>query len=294
MSTYIPLQARRTKLKSILTMLTLIPCLLTVSAISTAQTELKAPDSNDAMIQSLEPADILVVFAHPDDETFATGTFTKLSANGKRIQLVYATSGDAGGDRTGQGLKGDALGRHRESEMVQASQILNVSAEPLFLRYPDGFVRDNWDSILADVESIMQQTQPEIVITFGPDGYYGHRDHLAISQIAERAFDGLGISSNLLHVAIPRSLDNLIVQAGGGSRYNPVEDKYITYIVNVRGQIEQRIGAMEAHASQFDDQTIGQMRTLGTATGIEGFVEVRNLGESGTLSTMFAEGDKED
>lgn len=281
-------------MRSILSMLTLVPCLLSVSAISTAQTDLQAPNSKDAMIASLEPADILVVFAHPDDETFATGSFTKLSANGKRIQLIYATSGDAGGDRTGQGLSGDALGKHRENEMTQAAQVLNVSTEPLFLRYPDGFVRDNWDSILTDVEAIMQQTQPDIVVTFGPDGYYGHRDHLAISQIAERAFDQLGIASHLLHVAIPSSVNDLIVQAGGGSRYKPVAEKYITYMVNVRGQIEQRIAAMEAHSSQFDEQTIGLMRLLGTVSGMEGFVEVRNLGESGTLSTMFAEGDEED
>jgi LmbE family N-acetylglucosaminyl deacetylase len=56
------------------------------------------------MIASLAPVDILAVFAHPDYETFASGTFTKLSANGQRIQLVYATSGHAGGDLTGQGL----------------------------------------------------------------------------------------------------------------------------------------------------------------------------------------------
>lgn len=280
-------------MKSTLTTLLLVFCLLADNPTSIAQTMVKAQSSKDSMIESLERADILAVFAHPDDETFASGTFTKLSANGQRIQLVYATSGDAGGDLTGQGLEGDALGRHREREMMQAARILKVSAEPLFLRYPDGFVGDNRDSILADVESIMQQTQAKVVVTFGPDGYYGHRDHLAISQITERAFDGLGISENLLHVAIPRSLDDLMVKAVGGSPYKPVDDKYITYMVNVRAQIEQRIGAMKAHASQFDEQTIGQMRSLGTASGIEGFVEVRNLGESGTLAGIFTKGDKD-
>ncbi|MFQ3246579.1 MAG: LmbE family N-acetylglucosaminyl deacetylase [Arenicella sp.] len=73
----------------------------------------KTLTSKDNMIESLERADILAVFAHPDDETFASGTFTKLSASGQRIQLVYATLGDAGGDLTGQGLEGDALGRPR-------------------------------------------------------------------------------------------------------------------------------------------------------------------------------------
>jgi LmbE family N-acetylglucosaminyl deacetylase len=82
-------------------------------------------------------------------------------------------------------------------------------------------------------------------------------------------------------------------ESAGSSRYNPVDDKHITYLVNVRGQIEQRIGAMKAHASQFEEQTIEKMRSLGTTTGLEGFVEVRNLGESGTLLKIFTEVDED-
>lgn len=162
---------------------------------------LQAREDRKVAIAALETCDILGVFAHPDDETFAIGTFAKLSANGKRIQLVYATSGDAGGDQTGQGLTGDALAKYREGEMNAAADVMNVSASPLYLRYPDGFVRDHWDDVLGDVQSIMEKTAPKIIVSFGPDGYYGHSDHLAIGQIAERAFDELGSASHLLHVA---------------------------------------------------------------------------------------------
>jgi hypothetical protein len=80
------------------------------------------------MIASLAPVDILAVFAHPDYETFASGTFTKLSANGQRIQLVYATSGHAGGDLTGQGLKGEALAAFLpQLETLQAIFISSLS-----------------------------------------------------------------------------------------------------------------------------------------------------------------------
>ncbi|MFT6099030.1 MAG: LmbE family N-acetylglucosaminyl deacetylase [Arenicella sp.] len=84
-----------------------------------------------------------------------------------------------------------------------------------------------------------------------------------------------------------------MVKAVGSCPYKPVNDKHITYMVNVRAQIEQRIGAMKAHASQFDEQTIGQMRSLGTASAIEGFVEARNLSVSATLATIFAKGDED-
>ena len=159
------------------------------------------------------------------------------------------------------------------------------------MRYPDGFVRKNWDDILSNVESIIKKTNPKIIVTFGPDGYYGHSDHPAISQITERAFDELGTASHLLHVAIPRSTNDIIINAGGGNRYKAVDNKYITYIVNVKKQIKQRLAAMEAHSSQFDEQTIGQMRLLGSLTGTEGFVEVRSISVTGTLFDLFSKGD---
>jgi LmbE family N-acetylglucosaminyl deacetylase len=243
-------------------------------------------------IAALEACDILAVFAHPDDETFVTGTFAKLSANGKKIQLVYTTSGDAGGDKTGQELSGDALAKTREDEMRAAARIINTSTEPLFLRYPDGFVYENWEPVLGDVLAIMRQTKPEVVVTFGPDGYYGHQDHLAIGQIAERAFDEMGTASVLLHAAIPRSINDRIKKLGGGDRYKAVDDKYITYLVDVKRMTQVRVAAMEAHKTQFDGDTIQQYRSLASLTGIEGFVEVRNTGEAGTLAEMFSQGDR--
>jgi LmbE family N-acetylglucosaminyl deacetylase len=251
-----------------------------------------AIEARSKAIAALDTCDILAVFAHPDDETFATGTFAKLSANGKRIQLVYTTSGDAGGDKTGQGLKDEALAKTREDEMRAAARVIKTSTEPLFLRYPDGFVYENWDDVLENVLSVIEQTKPDILVTFGPDGYYGHQDHLAIGQITERAFDESGTASILLHAAIPRSINDRIKKLGGGSQYKAVDDKYITYLVDVKRMTQVRVAAMEAHATQFDGNTIQQYRALASLTGIEGFVEVRNTGEAGTLADMFSEGDR--
>jgi len=249
----------------------------------------RAIEARESAIAALKRCDVLAVFAHPDDETFAAGTFAKLSANGERVQLIYTTSGDAGGDRTDQGLSGAALAAERENEMRASADVLEVSAQPLFLRYPDGFVYENWDKVVENVQAIIEKTQPKVVITFGPDGYYGHADHLAIGQITERAFDASGASSHLLHVAISRSRNDFIVKVGGGSRYKPVDDKFITYTVDVRKHSQQRVAAMEAHKTQFDDRTIGQYRMLVGLKGFDEFVEVRHPGQSGLLAELFAE-----
>ena len=125
----------------------------------------------------LEPCEFLAVFAHPDDETFATGTLAKLAARDVCVQLVYATSGDAGGDLTDRGLSGAALGAEREQEMRRAARALNLPRAPVFLRHGDGKGQENWQTVLEDVEALLAKIQPRVVLTFGPDGYYGHSDH---------------------------------------------------------------------------------------------------------------------
>lgn len=253
-------------------------------------TEEQMQARRDAIAQ-LGPCDVLGVFAHPDDETFCSGTFARLAEQGKRVLLVYATSGDAGGDLTGRGLSGAALGNEREQEMRNAAKVLGLPAEPLFLRYPDGNVYDYWDELVDLVGAIIKQTGPSIVVTFGPDGYYGHADHVAIGQITGRAFDASDGPSYLLHASISRSRNDMIVQFGGGNGYKSVADKFITYTVNVRAQLEKRVGAMKMHRTQFDEKTRTQYRMLAALTGTEQFVEARHPGAGGGLSELFATGD---
>jgi LmbE family N-acetylglucosaminyl deacetylase len=239
-------------------------------------------------IAELETCDVLGVFAHPDDETFASGTFAQLAQNGKRVLLVYATSGDAGGDLTGRGLSGPALGEEREREMRSAAEVLGLSAPPLFLRYPDGNVYDYWDELVDMVRSIIERTDPSVVVTFGPDGYYGHADHVAVGQIAGRAVDASDGPSHLLHAAISRSRNNMIAQMGGGTGFKSVADAFITYTVDVRAQLEKRTGAMAMHRTQFDEQTLTRYRLLAALTGTEQFVEARHPGEAGALADLLA------
>ena len=77
---------------------------------------------------------ILVVVAHPDDETLVSGTLAKLIDRGCEATVVFTTSGDDGPDMTGQGLHGNALAEMREKEAQRSLNHIGVKNPPLFLR----------------------------------------------------------------------------------------------------------------------------------------------------------------
>jgi LmbE family N-acetylglucosaminyl deacetylase len=132
---------------------------------------------------------LLAVLAHPDDESLGFGgTLARYAAEGVDTYLVTATRGEAG--RFGaQGKSGDPaeVGRVREAELRAAADVLGIR-EVSILRYPDGTV-DQVPSALAlrDLVAHIRRIQPDVIVTFGPDGGYGHPDHIAISQFTVAA-----------------------------------------------------------------------------------------------------------
>lgn len=132
---------------------------------------------------------LLAVLAHPDDESLGFGgTFAKYAAEGIETFLVTATCGELG--RFGpRGERGDPaeVGRVREAELRAAAGVLGIR-EVSVLGFPDGGV----DSVPAGtairaIVSHIRRIQPHVLVTFGPEGAYGHPDHIAISQFATAA-----------------------------------------------------------------------------------------------------------
>ena len=131
----------------------------------------------------------MCVFAHPDDESLGTGgTLARYAAEGVETSLVTATRGVRGrfGD-SGEQPGPDVVGRTREAELREAAGILGVRDVTL-LGYPDGAL-DSVDPNAAQdaIASHLCRVKPHVVITFGPDGAYGHPDHVAISQLTTAA-----------------------------------------------------------------------------------------------------------
>ena len=132
---------------------------------------------------------LLAVFPHPDDETLGLGgTFAKYSAEGIETYLICATRGERGWfDSEGPDPGLEAVGRIREAELRCAAEQLGLH-EVNFLDYLDGDLdQAKPQEIIAKVVAHIRRIKPQVVVTFGPDGAYGHPDHIALSQFTSSA-----------------------------------------------------------------------------------------------------------
>jgi len=136
-----------------------------------------------------QPFKLLAVLAHPDDESLGFGgTLAKYAAENVETYLVTATRGERGRfGAQGKSAGIEEVGRVREAELRAAAAVLGVR-EVSVLGYPDGGV-DQIDSRTAirDILSHIRRIRPDVVVSFGPDGAYGHPDHIAISQFTTAA-----------------------------------------------------------------------------------------------------------
>ena len=135
------------------------------------------------------PLRLLAVFAHPDDESMGMGgTLAKYAAEGVETYLVCASRGEAGWFGPEDQFPGpERLGQLREQELRCAGEKLGLKGIH-FLDYIDGQV-DAADPIeaISKIVSHIRRIQPHIVVTFPPDGAYGHPDHIASAQFAAAA-----------------------------------------------------------------------------------------------------------
>jgi LmbE family N-acetylglucosaminyl deacetylase len=131
---------------------------------------------------------LLGIFAHPDDETFcAGGTFARYAERGAEIMVVSATRGQAGQIRDAAVGNRRTIAAVREAELRLACERLGIT-KVRCLDYVDGTLADAEFSALVDeIAEVICEFEPDVVITFGPDGGYGHPDHLTISAVTTAA-----------------------------------------------------------------------------------------------------------
>ena len=140
--------------------------------------------------------------AHPDDETFGLGGTLALYANrGVKVHLVCATRGEVGtvSPEFMQGFS--SIADLRVHELLCAAELLGLE-KVHFLDYrdsgmagtednnhPRALAQANEEQVAGSIVRIMRQVQPQVVVTFDPDGGYGHPDHIAIHKATARAYE---------------------------------------------------------------------------------------------------------
>lgn len=136
---------------------------------------------------------ILSVWAHPDDETLCCGGIMAASVqNGQTVVCVTATKGEKG-QRDWHDWPAEQLGDIRAKELSAALKILNIKKHH-WLGYNDADCKNvPPKEAVAKIKRLIQQYQPDSILTFGPDGLTGHDDHKTVSKWVDQAVKGSDI-----------------------------------------------------------------------------------------------------
>jgi N-acetyl-1-D-myo-inositol-2-amino-2-deoxy-alpha-D-glucopyranoside deacetylase len=229
---------------------------------------------------------ILLVHAHPDDESIESGaTMAKYAAEGAHVCLVTCTRGEEGEviPEDLRHLSGDALGEYRMDELARACAALGVTDH----RYLGGagrwrdsgmmgtpsnndprcFWRAEVEEATAELVRVVREVRPQVIVTYDDNGFYGHPDHIQAHRVAWRAFErsadpsyGEGepwAPSRFYATAIPISRLEAEVGRGPFERVGSVRefgfgvrDELVTTRIEAGAHLSAKVAAMAAHATQ--------------------------------------------
>ena len=180
---------------------------------------------------------LMAVLAHPDDESMALGgTLAKYAAEGVETTILCATRGDAGryGAERGK-LPPEELARIRARELQDATRVLGVR-DVHFLGYHDGQVdRVDPAEAIRKIVGHVRRFRPQVVVTFGPDGLYGHPDHIAISQLTTAAVAAADDPNYVTEGLEPHSVAKLYYPAWSASTWDAYQDALKRLVMTVDG-----------------------------------------------------------
>jgi N-acetyl-1-D-myo-inositol-2-amino-2-deoxy-alpha-D-glucopyranoside deacetylase len=168
---------------------------------------------------------LLLVHAHPDDETIGTGaTMAKYAAAGAHVTLVTCTLGEEGEILVPElahlaADRDDALGAVRIDELAAAMKALGVT-DHRFLGgegrwrdsgmmgmptndFPGCFWQADLDEAIGALVAVMREVRPQVVVSYDEVGGYGHPDHIQAHRVAVGAFEASGDATRYLEAGEP-------------------------------------------------------------------------------------------
>jgi len=236
------------------------------------------------------PHTLVSFHAHPDDEALlCAGTLARAAADGHRVVLVVATSGEAGEADTSS-LDGETLGERRRAETLASAAALGV-ARVAFLGYADSgldgattptagadgtttFCSAPVEEAADRLAAILSEEGADVLTTYDANGGYGHPDHVRVHEVGALAASMAGtpvvlestVNRDVLHLGLQ------IVRSMGFEippEFDPAElDTWfspadaVTHTVDVSAHLGAKRASMAAHATQATSDSASSVRTL--------------------------------
>ena len=201
---------------------------------------------------------LVAVFAHPDDETIVSAVLAHYARAGVRVVLVTATDGRLGTAPHAHIPAGDSLAAVRAEETRCAARALGIDP-PILLGFPDAglAVLSPWpgeplDRMAARLTTVLRDLHPDAVITWGPEGGYGHQDHRLVGDVVTQLFQAgsLGSSARLYYVGFTADRTST-APPWFGHRVYPTADALLTTSVAIDDQdLAAARAGLECHRSQ--------------------------------------------
>lgn len=236
------------------------------------------------------PPRLLLVHAHPDDETLWTGgTIARYAKQGVQVVVVTCTLGEEG-EVIPESLRGlavdeaDQLGGYRVGELRAACTALRVT-DQRFLggigrwrdsgmlwerpgtagarpdAHPRAFAVGDREQQTSALEDVLREVKPQVVVTYAEDGGYGHPDHVRAHEITVAAVERVPEVQRLFYAVQSRAavtaglarlaeVEELPFDLPSPDEVASVDDDSITTEIDISGQLPAKISAMRAHGTQ--------------------------------------------
>ncbi len=257
-----------------------------------------------------QPLTLMAVHAHPDDEASSTGgVLAKYSDEGVRTVVVTCTNGEFGDGPAGlkpgeDGHDTADVAQTRLAELREACKHLGV-AELETLGYhdsgmpdweyrhnPEAFCNVPVEEVAGRIGALIERYQPQVVITYDPDGAYQHPDHVHAARCAIAAVQATGVPAKLYLTAMRSSdwekVHQALKEAGVEVPDWDMSDEEvlaaresearITTEVDIRGVLDRKRAALLAHSSQIEDSWFSKIppHVVEAAFGQETFIRTQN------------------
>ena len=225
---------------------------------------------------------LMAVHAHPDDEASSTGgILAKYASEGVQTVLVTCTNGELGNapDGTAPGAPGHDpafVTAHRREELENSRRLLGITDLELLGYHdsgmmgwpqndaPQAFWRTPVEDAAARLAGLITKYEPDVVVTYDPNGFYGHPDHIQAHRITVAAVAMTGTSKKLYYPVIPLSaVEGFTAVLRNAGVQPPQEatdsldfgtpDELIGAYIDCSPFAETKFRAIEAHSSQTDN-----------------------------------------